>query len=245
MGFGYGNIKDGTLEQIADKGNGNYAYIDNYAEARRVLVDQINGTLVTIAKDVKIQVEFNPQHIQAYRLIGYENRALEDRDFNDDTKDAGEIGAGHQVTALYQLVPGGASIDPGVDQLRYQPKPQPEAVLDGPSNPEWMTVKLRYKEPDGDTSKLIELPCANTGGAITQATDDMKFVASVAAFGMMLRHSQYQGTASYDRVIALADAGKKGDPERQACIDMMVTAKTLAVSGQQPVPVHRHRPPVL
>jgi Ca-activated chloride channel homolog len=241
MGFGYGNIKDGTLEQIADKGNGNYAYIDNYAEARRVLVDQISGTLVTIAKDVKIQVEFNPQHIQAYRLIGYENRALEDRDFNDDTKDAGEIGAGHQVTALYQLVPRGANVDPGVDQLRYQNKPEPEAVADGPVNPEWMTVKLRYKEPDGDTSKLIELPCTNIGGAITQATQDMQFVASVAAFGMMLRHSQHQGTASYDRVIALAESGKKGDPERQACIDLMVTAKTLAATGQAPARVFRYR----
>ncbi|HDP35754.1 MAG TPA: VWA domain-containing protein [Candidatus Hydrogenedentes bacterium] len=228
MGFGYGNIKDATLEQIANKGNGNYAYIDTFAEARRVLVDQISGTLITIAKDVKIQVEFNPQHVQAYRLIGYENRALADRDFNDDTKDAGEIGAGHQVTALYQLVPKGANLDPGVDPLRYQPAPEPETAPDRPINPEWMTVKLRYKEPEGDVSRLIEIPWASTGGDLRQATPDMQFASGVAVFGMMLRNSQHKGTANFDMVMALAEAGKKSDPERQAFIDLVVTAKTLS-----------------
>ncbi|MCK5863043.1 MAG: von Willebrand factor type A domain-containing protein [Candidatus Hydrogenedentes bacterium] len=241
MGFGYGNIKDGTLEQIADKGNGNYAYIDSYTEARRVLVDQISGTLVTIAKDVKIQVEFNPQHVQAYRLIGYENRALAARDFNDDTKDAGEIGAGHQVTALYQLVPTGAALEPGVDVLRYQSKPEPEIDKGGPVNPEWMTVKLRYKKPEGDTSRLIELPWSSTGGDLSQATADMQFASSVAAFGMLLRSSQHRGTVNFDLVMNLAESGKKNDTDRQAFIDLIVGAKTLAASGGTPVPVLRHK----
>ncbi len=230
LGFGYGNLKDATLEQLANKGNGNYAYIDTFSEARRVLVDQISGTLVTIAKDVKIQVEFNPQHVQTYRLIGYENRALADRDFNDDTKDAGEIGAGHQVTALYQLVPKGAQRDPGIDPLRYQPAPEPEPVADTPVNPEWMNVKLRYKEPEGDVSRLIEIPWSSTGGDLRRATPDMQFASSVAAFGMMLRNSQHKGAADYDMVMALAESGKQDDPERQAFMDLVVTAKTLTIS---------------
>ncbi len=228
LGFGYGNLKDATLEQLANRGNGNYAYIDTFAEARRVLVEQLSGTLITIAKDVKIQVEFNPQHVQAYRLIGYENRMLEARDFNDDTKDAGEIGAGHQVTALYQLVPQGARLDPGVDPLRYQPEPEyvPETTM--PHNPEWMTVKLRYKEPEGDRSRLLELPWTPAVERVRPGSPDMRFAAGVAAFGMVLRDSQHRGNADFDLVLELAESGKKDDHERQAFIDLVVAAKILA-----------------
>ena len=228
LGFGYGNLKDATLEQLANRGNGNYAYIDTFAEARRVLVEQISGTLITIAKDVKIQIEFNPQHVQAYRLIGYENRMLEARDFKDDAKDAGEIGAGHQVTALYQLVPKGARLDPDVDPLRYQPERAAEPETTMPHNPEWMNVKLRYKEPEGDTSHPIELPWTPTDSDMRAGSPDMQFASSVAAFGMMLRSSQHKGAADYDMVMALAESGKKDDPERQAFIDLVVGAKTLA-----------------
>jgi Mg-chelatase subunit ChlD len=229
LGYGMGNYKDGTLEQLADKGNGNYAYIDSFAEARKVLVEQINGTLVTIAKDVKIQVEFNPQHVQAYRLLGYENRALAARDFNDDTKDAGEIGAGHQCTALYQIVPAGMPVEAGVDALKYGPAPAPVAESDAPRSPEWMTVKLRYKHPEGDTSAKIEVPWANPGGDLLQASPDFRFAASVAAFGMILRNSEHKGRARFDGVQLLAQSGKGTDPERQAFIDLVVTAKTLSI----------------
>ncbi len=195
LGFGMGNYKDSTLEKLADKGNGNYAYIDTIQEARKVLIDQMTGTLMTIAKDVKIQVEFNPAEVAAYRLIGYENRLLAARDFNDDTKDAGEIGAGHGVTAFYEIIPAGEEVTlPTVDPLKYQATPgEPtadgegrgltEAALSG----ELMTVKLRYKEPDGDTSKLISFPVTDDGLTLSEASDDFAFAASVASFGMLLR----------------------------------------------------------
>jgi len=185
LGFGMGNYKDSTLEKLADKGNGNYAYIDTLMEARKVLVEQMGGTLVTIAKDVKIQIEFNPAEVTAYRLIGYENRLLAAQDFNDDTKDAGEIGAGHTVTAFYEVVPAGVDIElPSVDPLKYQAPVSPSATAD---SGELMTVKLRYKEPDGDTSKLIEMPVTDTGLALADASDDFVFAASVVSFGMLLR----------------------------------------------------------
>ena len=240
LGFGMGNYKDGTLEQLADKGNGNYAYIDGIAEARKVLVDELSGTMITIAKDVKIQVEFNPQHIGHYRLIGYENRALKARDFNDDTKDAGEIGAGHQVTALYELVPAGQSPQPGVDALKYQATEsdvRPEREL----SDELMNVKLRYKDPEGSVSAKIEVPVKRD--AVTRkASADFKFAAAVAGYGLVLRNSQYRGNASLDGVAALAEAGKHlggsmsrrmmkevDDMEdaRQDFIDLVVTTKTL------------------
>ncbi len=163
LGFGMGNIKDGTLEKLADKGNGHYAYIDSPREAYKVLVEEMGSTLVTVAKDVKIQVEFNPAKVGAFRLIGYENRIMAHQDFNDDTKDAGEIGAGHHVTALYELVPPGEEATiPGIDPLKYT---EADASRRGASN-ESFTVKLRYKQPDGDTSRLLEMRRGRQGPAI-------------------------------------------------------------------------------
>ncbi len=210
LGFGMGNYKDGQLEEIADKGNGNYSYIDTIREGKKVLVEQMSGTLVTIAKDVKIQVEFNPARVQAYRLIGYENRILAHEDFNDDKKDAGEIGAGHTVTALYEVIPAGADAKaPGVDPLKYQtPRdPAPAGYSD-----EVLTLKLRYKAPDGDTSRLIEQPVTDAGKSFDQASDDFQFAAAVAEFGMLLRGSEYKGHANYDAVLELAGSGVGKDP---------------------------------
>ena len=205
LGFGMGNIKDSTLEQLADKGNGNYAYIDTIDEARKVLVEEMGGTLVTIAKDVKIQVEFNPNQVAAYRLIGYENRLLAAEDFNDDTKDAGEIGAGHTVTALYEIVPVGVEIDlPNVDELKYQ---RPSDPVRGPSDDELLTLKLRYKQPDGDTSKLLVFPVTDDGHSYVAASDDFKFASAVAAYGMLLRDSPHRGSATFPGVIELAGEG--------------------------------------
>jgi Ca-activated chloride channel homolog len=198
LGVGTGNLKDSTMEALADKGNGNYAYLDSLHEARKVLVAEAGSTLVTVAKDVKIQIEFNPAHVTAYRLIGYENRLLRHDEFNDDKKDAGEIGAGHTVTALYEVVPPGARLDlPGVDPLKYQAPAQPLADATG----ELMTVKLRYKQPDGETSRLIAVTVKNGDGPVT---DNVGFASAVAAFGMLLRKSEHRGTATYADTIALA-----------------------------------------
>ncbi len=210
LGFGTGNYKDAKMEQLANKGNGNYAYLDTLAEANKVLVKDLRGTLFTIAKDVKIQVEFNPTKVQAYRLIGYENRALRDQDFNDDTKDAGEIGSGHRVTALYEVVPTGVKSNiklPSIDPLKYQPAVQPPAPND--SN-ELMQVKLRYKAPDSDTSKLIVQSIVDQVG---QADADSQFASAVALFGMVLRDSEYKGEAGIDEVLSLAQVGQQPDPE--------------------------------
>lgn len=226
LGYGMGNLKDANLETLANKGNGNYAYIDSYSEARRVLVEQLTGTLMTIAKDAKIQVEFNPARVRSYRLIGFENRQLAHRDFNDDTKDAGEIGAGHSVTALYQIVPVGASAEPGVDDLRYgdrESKPVPEPGDDG----ELMFVKLRYKQPDSDTSNLIEVPVVTGPAALEESTDDFRFAAAVAAFGLVLRDSDHKGEASCEMARELARAALAGDHKREEFLDLVVAAKTV------------------
>ena len=227
LGFGSGNLKDRTMETLADKGNGNYAYIDGLAEARKVLVEQMAGTLVTIAKDVKVQIEFNPAQVRAYRLIGYENRLLAKQDFNDDTKDAGEIGSGHRVVALYELVP--ANLPPGmepdriVDTLKYQTlasptskdlnevKPAAATALDATASKELMTVKLRYKQPDGDTSSKIELPVLDEGKTLEAASGEFQFSAAVAGFGLLLRDSSYKGTLNWEAVRKLALAGKGAD----------------------------------
>jgi len=204
LGFGMGNLKDATLETLADKGNGNYAYIDNINEAQKVLIDQMGGTLITIAKDVKIQVEFNPLEVQAYRLVGYENRVMAARDFNDDTKDAGEIGAGHTVTAFYEIVPAGLSADiEDIDPLKYQDDAGSPSVA--AETGEMMTVKLRYKEPDGDTSSLIEMAVFDEGLTIDEASDDFAFATAVASFGMLLRGSEYSGAFTYTDVLDMAD----------------------------------------
>jgi len=297
LGFGVGNYKDSTLEKLADKGNGNYAYIDTPAEARKVLVEQLGGTLVTIAKDVKIQIEFNPAEVTAYRLIGYENRLLAAQDFNDDTKDAGEIGAGHTVTALYELVPVGveppaweemgqeptpdgepgeagarwesrtggeeptvtSEADPNtaaadvaltpdpralaeadtlpnvienewVDPLKYQTPGNLVAPLLGVSDDEVATVKLRYKQPDGDVSQLLEVPVVDDGASLAETSEDFRFAASVASFGMLLRQSPYVGDWTFDAMLELAAeaVGDDSDEYRVEFLELVERAKELA-----------------
>lgn len=210
LGFGTGNLQDGTMEQLADKGNGMYAYIDTLREAKKVFIDQMQGSLVTIAKDVKIQVEFNPDRAQQYRLIGYENRTLAAQDFNDDTKDAGEIGAGHTVTALYEVIPRGTLPQPGVDPLKYQAQPE-QPKPSGEYADELMTLKIRYKEPEADESKLIEYPVIDSTSLFDETDNDFRFAASVAAFGMLLRGSEEKGEASFDKVIAWASGALGSD----------------------------------
>jgi Ca-activated chloride channel family protein len=205
LGFGTGNYKDSRMEKLADKGNGNYAYIDDILEARKVLVTEMGGTLVTIAKDVKVQIEFNPAVVKAYRLIGYENRMLAKEDFNDDTKDAGELGAGHTVTALYELIPFASNEEiPLAGDLKYQ---RTGLV---PSD-ELMTVKLRYKRPDGDDSRLIAQSVqAADVQSLRRPSENIRFASSVAEFGLLLRDSEYKGNASYGSLIGRAK-GSKGD----------------------------------
>ncbi|GMU32272.1 MAG: hypothetical protein AMXMBFR20_01450 [Planctomycetia bacterium] len=230
LGFGMGNLKDATLEQLADKGNGNYAYIDTFAEAKKVLVDQIGGTLITIAKDVKIQIEFNPAQVAQYRLIGYENRMLAAQDFNDDKKDAGEIGAGHTVTALYEIVPTTATLA-GVDTLKYQtPAAEELRPSDTPASKETLTVKLRYKQPTGQTSQLLEVPLTDNGQTFDAASPDLRFAASVAGFGMLLRSSPHKGDLTYDAAIGMAVASMGRDPsgQRSEFIDLVRKAKTIS-----------------
>lgn len=203
LGVGMGNYKDATLEMLADKGNGHFAYIDTLNEARKVLVDEMSGTLVTVAKDVKVQVEFNPAVVDAYRLIGYENRALRNEDFNNDLKDAGDMGAGHAVTVLYEVVPRGVAIGgPGVDPLKYQ---QPVAPPPANASNETMNVKIRYKEPTATDSKLLVFPLVDREQTLAQSSVDFRFAAAVASFGMILRDSPYKGTSSFDSVIGLAE----------------------------------------
>jgi Ca-activated chloride channel family protein len=208
LGVGRGNLRDSRMELLADKGNGNYAYLDNLDEARRTLVAQFGGTLFTVAKDVKLQVEFNPARVADYRLLGYENRLLANEDFNNDHKDAGELGAGHTVTALYELVPVGTD-KPLVDPLKYQlPQQRP-----GSTTPDILTVKLRYKEPQGHASKLLAQPLAGAAVPIAQASADQQFAAAVAEFGLLLRQSEQRGTATYTTAAQLAQAGRGPDAE--------------------------------
>jgi Ca-activated chloride channel family protein len=208
LGFGMGNLKDDRLEQLADEGDGNYGYIDSLTEARKTLLEEMTGTLVTIAKDVKIQVEFNPARVAGYRLIGYENRLLAAEEFNDDTKDAGEIGAGHTVTALYELVPAGQEI-PGVDvdDLRYQATTPTEASFEN----ELFLVKVRYKAPKADESTLLTFPVRDSFDTMEGTTADFQFASSVAAFGMLLRKSPFVENLKYDDVIAMANASRDVD----------------------------------
>jgi Ca-activated chloride channel family protein len=224
LGFGMGNIKDDKMEIIADKGNGNYAYIDNLQEARRVLVREFGGTLFTIAKDVKFQIEFNPAKISSYRLIGYENRLLNDEDFNDDRKDAGEMGSGHNVTALYELVPAGSDEPiPSVDPLRYR---KSESVDERPSATEYLNIKIRYKKPDGITSSLMERQVRGGVKDIGHASENIRFAAAVAEFGMILRSSEFMGNATLDSAIELA-GGARGEDEDGYRAEMIRMMKTL------------------
>jgi Ca-activated chloride channel family protein len=213
LGVGRGNLNDAGMEQLADHGNGNYSYLDGMAEARKVLVREAGDTLITIAKDVKIQLEFNPSRVSAYRLIGYENRRLEDRDFNDDRVDAGEFGAGHSVTALYEIVPVGVEVDTGdVDPLRYQ---QPARARDQDASDEWLTLKVRYKLPDEDRSR--RLTSVLTGGArsIELSSEDVRFGSAVALFGMLLQDSDFSGDAGWSDAYELARSSLGDDPHGQ------------------------------
>ncbi|HZN35928.1 MAG TPA: VWA domain-containing protein, partial [Pirellulaceae bacterium] len=238
LGFGFGNHNDALLEELADKADGNYAFIDTQAEARKVLVEQMSGTLVTIAKDVKLQVEFNPAQVAAYRLIGYENRLLADRDFNDDAKDAGEIGAGHRVTALYEIVPIGVpSPSPQVDPLKYQPPAKRDggSDSDAASVPaavaeELLTLKLRYQPPHGGASRLMAFPLKDSGQKFGQATSDFQFAAAVASFGMLLRGSRHRGDTSYAAVLETAQASRGKDEHgyRAEFLELVQSAQELA-----------------
>jgi Ca-activated chloride channel family protein len=210
LGYGMGNYKDSKMEILADKGNGNYAYIDNLTEARKVLVSEFGGTLFTIAKDVKIQVEFNPAHVQAYRLIGYENRKLNDEDFNNDRKDAGELGSGHTVTALYEIIPAGTKSDfYSVDDLKYQP--EKSAAAQNNNSQEWLTLKLRYKKPDENKSNLIVHTLTDKKVKLANASEDFRWAASVAGFGMLLRESPYIDKWTYEDVAQLAEGARGAD----------------------------------
>lgn len=207
LGFGMGNYKDSKMETLADKGNGNYAYIDNILEAKKVLVTEMGGTLFTIAKDVKLQVEFNPNKVASYKLIGYENRLLNEEDFNDDTKDAGELGAGHTVTALYEIVLKGNGSGPSVDPLRYQEVKK----SNNNKTDELLTVKFRYKEPKESTSKLIVNHLSDKSISFDKTSDNFRFSAAVAEFGMLLRNSKHKAQASYKQVLELAKQSKGAD----------------------------------
>lgn len=230
LGYGMGNYQDAKMQKLADKGNGNHAYIDGITEAKKVLVNEFGGTLFTIAKDVKLQIEFNPAKVQGYRLIGYENRMLAKEDFNDDKKDAGELGSGHTVTALYEIIPVGVKSPflQSVDPLKYQKKEKKEQK--GGETDEIMTVKFRYKAPDGDVSKLIEHPLVDHSVSIANTTDNFRFSAAVAQFGMLLRNSEFKASASFDNVLKLAKNAKAYDEEgyRSEFIRLVESARLLA-----------------
>jgi Ca-activated chloride channel family protein len=233
LGFGRGNLQDSKMEKLADHGNGNYAYIDSYREARKVLVSEAGGTLVTIAKDVKIQVEFNPARVNAYRLIGYENRALRAEDFADDKKDAGEIGAGHTVTALYEVVPVGVAIDlPAVDPLKYQPSAPASA------SHELMTVKLRHKQPDGDRSRLQSVAVKDVDPG-SELSANLRFSSAVAAFGMLLRESEHRGAASWAQVVDLATSAVGADPGGHRTEFLVLARSAERLSTMEQVAVSR------
>ena len=228
LGYGMGNYKDSKMQVLAEKGNGNHAYIDNLQEANRVLVNEFGATMHTVAKDVKLQIEFNPSQVQAYRLIGYESRLLKDEDFNNDAKDAGEMGAGHTVTAFYEVVPAGIKSDftGKVDDLKYQKTKPAPAVTN--NSKELLTVKLRYKAPDGNTSKKIEQPLIDDKKE--KVSSDFRFASAVAMFGQLLRDSDFKGDATYDKVISLAKTSLDNDEKgyRREFIRLAETAEGLA-----------------
>lgn len=231
MGFGMGNYKDSKVETLADKGNGNYAYIDNITEARKAFVTEFGGTLFTVAKDVKVQVEFNPAKVQAYRLVGYENRLLAKEDFNNDKKDAGDMGSGHTVTAFYEIVPVGAKDDysQSVDPLKYQ-KTKPAPVTAGANSGELMTVKFRYKQPGGDVSRMSLAIVQDKPVSFNSTSIDFRFAAAVAEFGMMLRGSEYKQGSSFDQAISIAKSAKGNDEDgyRSEFVRLAESARSLA-----------------
>lgn len=236
LGYGMGNYQDAKMQKLADKGNGNHAYIDGITEAKKVLVNEFGGTLFTIAKDVKLQIEFNPAKVQAYRLIGYENRMLAKEDFNDDKKDAGELGSGHTVTALYEVIPVGvkSSFLPSVDPLKYRKNNEKAGTKS--ETDEIMTVKFRYKAPDGDVSKLIEHPLLDKSVSIAKTSDNFRFAAAVAQFGMLLRNSEFKSNASFESVLSLAKKSMTTDADgyRSEFVRLVESARLLS-KGKEPV----------
>ncbi len=229
LGFGMGNYKDNKMQQLANKGNGNHAYIDDISEAKKVLVSEFGGTMFAIAKDVKIQIEFNPAKVRGYRLIGYENRLLNNEDFHDDRKDAGEMGSGHTVTALYEIIPAGVESEhlAEVDDLKYQ-----TTKVDKSANKskELLTIKLRYKQPDGNKSRLIEEAVIDRDTKLENTSDNFRWAAAVAEFGLLLRDSAFKGKATYLHCKQLAENAKCEDPHgyRREMIDLIDGMKSLA-----------------
>jgi Ca-activated chloride channel family protein len=232
LGFGMGNLKDSTMERLADMGNGHYAYIDTLSEARKVLVEEMSGTLVTVAKDVKIQVDFNPAKVEAYRLIGYENRLLRAEDFNNDLKDAGDMGAGHTVTALFEIVPRGGSVPgPSIDPSVFQPAPRSATPAPPNSNAnsnDLLVLRVRYKLPDAADSTRMDVPLADREVAFQRAEPDVRFAAAVAAFGMILKDSPYKGNATLEWVLDTA-SGSAG-PDRGGYRDEFVSLVRKAIA---------------
>ncbi|MBK5720222.1 VWA domain-containing protein [Dysgonomonas sp. Marseille-P4677] len=231
LGYGMGNYKDSKMQTLAQAGNGNHAYIDNLQEANKVLVNEFGATMYTVAKDVKLQIEFNPANVQAYRLVGYETRLLNKEDFNDDTKDAGEMGAGHTVTAFYEIIPVGIKTNllGNVDPLKYQDEAKTpiQKQINSSFHPDLLTVKLRYKQPNGDTSKKIEVPLIDNKR--DEVSDDFRFASAVAMFGQVMKDSQYKGDGSFDKAILLARSGYSNDSQgyRREFVRLMETAKGL------------------
>ncbi len=223
LGFGTGNYQDAKMETLSNKGNGNYGYIDNLNEAKKMLVNEMGGTFLTIAKDVKVQIEFNPEYVESYRLVGYENRMLNHQDFDDDTKDAGELGAGHSVTALYEIVPKGMMESKGRN-LRYQER------LSKSVGDELAYVKFRYKKPDGQTSILLEQTIENANTPIEKASENFRFSAAVAAWGLLLRNSEFKGNANYETVHGLARNAMGDDAfgYRREFLDLVKLSSELA-----------------
>lgn len=227
LGFGTGNLKDERMSQLAEKGNGNYSYIDTIQEAKKVLVTQLGGTLFTIAKDVKLQLEFNPLKVKAYRLVGYESRLLKNEDFNDDKKDAGELGSGHTVTAFYEIIPAGSSEKlPGVDELKYQKTTVNTATA---KTGEILTVKLRYKLPKLDVSKLLSVTLSGPVTPFESASENTRFAATVAEWGLLLRDSEFKGNSSFDQVQQIAGKATGEDREgyRREFIKLVETSKKI------------------
>ena len=241
LGYGMGNYKDDKMQLLADKGNGNHAYIDGITEAKKVLINEFGGTLFTIAKDVKLQIEFNPAKVQGYRLIGYENRMLAKEDFNNDKKDAGDMGSGHTVTALYEIIPAGipATELDSVDRLRYQ-KVKP-AIVAANFTGELLNIKLRCKQPDGVTSRLLEKPVKDLATPFWKTSANLRFASSVAAFGMQLINSKYKGITSYKEIIQIAEDAKGADKEqyRTEFIQLVKAAAALEATGAS---FHFHSP---
>jgi len=231
FGVGRGNLKDSKMEKLADHGNGTYAYLDSLSEARKVFVQQMGATLVTVAKDVKLQIEFNPARVKEYRLIGYENRLLRPEDFSDDTKDAGDLGAGHQVTAFYEIIPtGSTSTGGGVDPLRYQASAVPEPAVRNSRPNELGWVKLRHKAPQGDSSQLLEWPVSAQIAEFRDAPRDVRFAAAVAEYGLLLRHSKFAGNASFDHALETASnaLGSDLNGNRTEFLDLVRKAARLS-----------------